>query len=69
MPRPLPFSFPKNFTWGNGHRRGPDRGRGLHRRQSESVWDRFARRRGAVADGDTLDVACDHYHATRRTSP
>jgi beta-glucosidase len=26
------------------------------------VWDRFARRPGAIANGDTLDTACDHYH-------
>ena len=27
-----------------------------------SIWDTFARVPGAVANGDTLDVACDHYH-------
>jgi len=27
-----------------------------------SVWDTFARVPGKVANGDTLDVACDHYH-------
>lgn len=27
-----------------------------------SVWDAFARKPGAVANGDTLDHACDHYH-------
>jgi beta-glucosidase len=27
-----------------------------------SIWDTFARVPGAVANGHTLDVACDHYH-------
>jgi beta-glucosidase len=30
--------------------------------RGESIWDRFARTPGAVANGDTGDVACDHYH-------
>jgi beta-glucosidase len=34
-------------------------GRGL------SIWDAFCRRPGAVAGGDTGDVACDHYHRWR----
>jgi beta-glucosidase len=29
--------------------------------RGESIWDRFARIPGAVANGDTPDVACDHY--------
>jgi beta-glucosidase len=27
-----------------------------------SIWDSFAREPGRVANGDTPDVACDHYH-------
>jgi beta-glucosidase len=30
-----------------------------------SIWDTFCRRPGAVAGGDTGDVACDHYHRWR----
>jgi beta-glucosidase len=30
--------------------------------RGESISDRFARVPGAVANGDTGDVACDHYH-------
>jgi beta-glucosidase len=33
--------------------------------RGESIWDRFTRRPGAIADGDTADVACDHYHRWR----
>jgi beta-glucosidase len=30
--------------------------------RGESIWDRFCRIPGAVVNGDTGDVACDHYH-------
>jgi beta-glucosidase len=30
--------------------------------RGESIWDRFSHRPGAVAGGDTGDIACDHYH-------
>lgn len=30
--------------------------------RGESIWDSFARRPGAIADGSTADVADDHYH-------
>jgi len=30
--------------------------------RGESIWDRFAHTPGKVANGDTGDVACDHYH-------
>ena len=33
--------------------------------RGESIWDRFCRCPGAVANGDTGDVACDHYHRWR----
>ncbi len=28
----------------------------------ESIWDRFSKTQGKVLNGDTGDVACDHYH-------
>ena len=34
--------------------------------RSESVWDRFCRIPGRVLDGDTGDVACDHYRLWRQ---
>jgi beta-glucosidase len=33
--------------------------------RGQSIWDAFCRRPGAVAGGDTGDVACDHYHRWR----
>ncbi len=29
--------------------------------RGESIWDRFCRTPGNVANGDTGDVACEHY--------
>jgi beta-glucosidase len=33
--------------------------------RGESIWDRFCHTPGAVANGDTGDVACDHYRRWR----
>jgi beta-glucosidase len=33
--------------------------------RGESIWDTFCRTPGAVVNGDTGDVACDHYHRWR----
>src|ERR1700680_1471922 len=30
-----------------------------------SIWDTYCRQPGNVADGDTGDIACDHYHRYR----
>ena len=58
MPR-----FPADFAWGVGHLRLPDRGRRHRGRpQGPSVWDVSTARPGEVRDGDTGDIAVDHYH-------
>ncbi len=68
MPSPtlVPFHFPSNFVWGAATAAPQIEGAAFTGGKGESVWDRFARRRGAVANGDTLDVACDHYHHYER---
>jgi beta-glucosidase len=58
----IKMSFRKDFVWGvaaasyqvEGATR--DDGRGL------SVWDMLCRKPGAIWNGQTGDVACDHYH-------
>ena len=40
----------------------PDRRRWAQGGKGESIWDRFSHVPGNVTNGDTGDVACDHYH-------
>ena len=30
--------------------------------RGEGIWDTFSRQQGRINNGDTGDVACDHYH-------
>jgi len=55
-------SFPPGFVWGAATAAPQIEGAAFVDGKGESIWDRFARRPGAVHHGDTLDVACDHYH-------
>jgi beta-glucosidase len=59
---PSPNRFPKDFVWGVATAAPQIEGAAFEDGKGESVWDRFARVPGKVANGDTLDVACDHYH-------
>jgi beta-glucosidase len=59
---PQPFRFPKKFVWGVAAAAPQIEGAAWTDGKGESVWDRFARIPGKIAQGDTLDVACDHYH-------
>ncbi len=55
-------SFPKNFQWGVATAAPQIEGAAFADGKGESVWDRFCRIPGRVRNGDTLDVANDHYH-------
>lgn len=57
-----PLSFPKNFVWGVATAAPQIEGAAFEDGKGESIWDRFARIPGKVLNGDTLDVANDHYH-------
>ena len=57
-----PSSFPSGFVWGVATAAPQIEGAAFADGKGESVWDRFARVPGKVHNGDTLDVACDHYH-------
>lgn len=57
--------FPKQFSWGVAAAAPQIEGAAFEDGKGESVWDRFARQPGRVANGDTLDIACDHYHRYR----
>lgn len=58
----LPLSFPPNFTWGVATAAAQIEGAWDEDGKGPSGWDDYARQPGRVHGGDTLDVACDHYH-------
>lgn len=60
--RVRPLSFPKKFRWGFAAAAPQIEGAAFTGGKGESIWDRFCRVPGKVHNGDTLDVACDHYH-------
>ncbi len=53
--------FPKAFLWGAATSAYQVEGRPLADGAGPSIWHRFTHTPGRVADGDTGDVACDHY--------
>ena len=54
--------FPREFLWGAATASYQIEGAVSEDGRTPSIWDTFARVPGAVAGGDTGDVACDHYH-------
>lgn len=55
-------SFPSGFVWGAASASYQVEGGWDADGKGLSVWDMFCRKPGAVVNGETGDVACDHYH-------
>ena len=53
---------PHDFVWGVSTSSYQIEGAAHEDGRGESVWDVYCRQPGMVANGDTGDVACDHYH-------
>ena len=59
------FRFPADFLWGAATSAYQVEGAPLADGAGASIWHRFAHTPGMMRDGDTGDVACDHYHRFR----
>ena len=54
--------FPRSFVWGAATAAYQIEGSPLADGAGPSIWTRFSHTPGRMTNGDTGDVACDHYH-------
>lgn len=54
-------AFPKDFIWGAATSAYQIEGSPLADGAGPSIWHAFAHKPGTIANGDTGDLACDHY--------
>ena len=61
----MEYRFPEGFLWGAATAAYQIEGAWNEDGKGPSIWDEFCRRPGAIDNGDTGDIACDHYHRYR----
>lgn len=59
------MGFPENFLWGAATAAYQIEGGAFEDGKGPSIWDTFSHTPGKIKNGDTGDVACDHYHRYR----
>jgi beta-glucosidase len=57
--------FPADFAWGVATSAYQIEGAASEDGRGPSIWDRFSKQPGATFEGQTGEVACDHYHRYR----
>lgn len=55
-------TFPNDFIWGTATASYQIEGAFNEDGRGASIWDTFSKTPGKVVNGDTGDIACDHYH-------
>ncbi len=65
MLRAMSNPFPSNFLWGAATAAYQVEGSPLADGAGPSIWHRFSHTPGRIHNGDTGDVACDHYRRFR----
>lgn len=60
-----PRPFPPGFRFGAATAAMQIEGATAEGGRRDSIWDVFCRQPGTIESGDTVDVACDHYHRYR----
>ncbi|HEV8229013.1 MAG TPA: GH1 family beta-glucosidase [Candidatus Limnocylindria bacterium] len=63
--RDLAARFPADFLWGAATAAYQIEGAHDADGKGPSIWDTFSHTPGAIATGETGDIACDHYHRWR----
>lgn len=61
----MEISLPPDFIWGTATAAYQIEGAVAEDGRTPSIWDEFCKLPGAIANGDTGDIACDHYHRTQ----
>jgi beta-glucosidase len=59
------LQFPDGFGWGVATASYQNEGAVAEGGRAPSIWDTFAHTPGAIVDGTTGDIACDHYRRYR----
>jgi beta-glucosidase len=63
--QPAALALQPGFKWGVSTAAYQIEGAAAEDGRGPSIWDLFGKQKGRIANGDTGDVACDHYHRYR----